>query len=432
MYIKKRYTKNKNKNSLVHKLIKEVFIKPHSSRLKEIFSKNNKNLQKIYYFIKPALVALSIAPFAANIYLPLSIGSVNSVSGQSYIELSTEGKSEFFYTDKDTISDSLKDKGIDFDLRDKITPSLESKVETGINRVSIVKARPVIIHDDNELIVSKSPYVYSKEILEDLNIKIYQGDIVKVANPLNDLVVVAEIFIDRAPVVNLQVDGQVKEIHTRSENVEQLLLEQNIKLNEKDRTTPSLESALSDGINVSIIRVSQTENTETVDIPFDTEYKNDPNMTQGQTKVEREGAVGKKQVNFQAVVENNVVVSKNIISEQIIVSPINRIVIKGTKPKITLATGAYANIINAAAQKYGIDAQRLSRLMYCESKGNTYAVGGGGKYFGLFQYSASTWAGASVGAGFSGASIYDATAQIYTTAWKISIQGYRAWPTCGY
>lgn len=377
-------------------------------------------------------MVLSIAPFAANIYLPLSLGSVSSIPGQSYIELDQEGKSSFFYTDKDTIKSSLESQGIDFDLRDKVTPALESKIESGINRVSIIKARPVIVHDKDEILFSKSPYIYSQEILKDLNIEIYQEDIVRVANPLGDLIVVAEIFIDRAPEINLQVDGQNKTLHTRAKNVEELLLSHGIKLNDQDKTVPSLKTSLNDGATVSVIRVTQTDNSEIVDVPFITEYKNDANMLQGQTKVEQEGSIGKKQVNFQAVTENGVIISKNIISENMITAPINRIVIKGTKPKVTLASGAYADIINVAAQKYGVDAQRMSRLMYCESKGNTYAVGGGGKYYGLFQYMPSTWAGASAGAGFSGASIYDPTAQIYTTAWKISIQGYKAWPSCGY
>ncbi|NTU70026.1 DUF348 domain-containing protein [bacterium] len=376
-------------------------------------------------------MALSIAPFAANIYLPLSLGSVSSVSGQSYVELNQEGESSFFYTDKETINDALVSKGIDLDSRDRVEPALDSRTSSGINKVSIIKARPVIVHDGNEIIFSKSAYISADEILKDLEIELNSADIIKVADPLDGLILGAEIFIDRAPAVSLQVDGLQKTLHTRAKSVSEVILEQNIVLGVNDKVYPTLDTKLSEDMTISVVRVSQLANSEILDIPFSVEYKDDPSLTVGQSKVERAGVMGRKQVDFNVVMEDGKVVSKTPVSENIISAPVSQIVLKGTKPKINLATGAYADLLNSAAQKYGVDAARMSRLMYCESKGNANAVGGGGKFHGLFQYMTSTWAGASAGAGYGGASIYSAEAQIYTTAWKISIQGYRAWPTCG-
>lgn len=72
---------------------------------------------------------------------------------------------------------------------------------------------------------------------------------------------------------------------------------------------------------------------------------------------------------------------------------------------------------------YSQSADRMWSVMMCESGGNSRAVGGGGAYLGLFQYSPATWAGAWNP--YRGSSIWDARSQIFATAkaWSIGMQG---------
>ena len=78
---------------------------------------------------------------------------------------------------------------------------------------------------------------------------------------------------------------------------------------------------------------------------------------------------------------------------------------------------------------YSQSADKMWRVMMCESGGNASASGGGGAYVGLFQYARSTWAGNWNP--YRGSSIVDAHAQIFATAkaWSIGMQG--AW-SCYY
>jgi hypothetical protein len=68
--------------------------------------------------------------------------------------------------------------------------------------------------------------------------------------------------------------------------------------------------------------------------------------------------------------------------------------------------------------------ERMYRVMMCESAGDRQAVGGRGRYFGLFQYTPGTWRGAWNP--YRSQDILDAKAQIFATAkaWSIGMQSH--------
>ena len=64
-----------------------------------------------------------------------------------------------------------------------------------------------------------------------------------------------------------------------------------------------------------------------------------------------------------------------------------RIVIYGTKARPAPTTATKRRTAT------GVDALNWAALAQCESSGNPRAVGGGGLYFGLYQFNLSTWHG---------------------------------------
>jgi Ni/Co efflux regulator RcnB len=71
---------------------------------------------------------------------------------------------------------------------------------------------------------------------------------------------------------------------------------------------------------------------------------------------------------------------------------------------------------------------RLSRIAQCESGGNPHAVGGGGKFRGLFQFDYGTWRGV----GGSGDPAQASVAEQYFRAAKLMrARGSNPWPVCG-
>jgi hypothetical protein len=91
------------------------------------------------------------------------------------------------------------------------------------------------------------------------------------------------------------------------------------------------------------------------------------------------------------------------------------------------ARGYYVPLIRDVAGRSGISASGLCRMMALESGGRATAIGGGGAYLGLFQYSSSTWRAAWNP--WRTSSIYDPAAQIRATARAIRLgYGPRMWP----
>ena len=86
-----------------------------------------------------------------------------------------------------------------------------------------------------------------------------------------------------------------------------------------------------------------------------------------------------------------------------------------------------AAIIRAAAAKYGVDAEQLLRVAYCESRYDPLAYNSVLGASGLFQIIPGTWRANSVAAGYGGASVFDAVANANVAAYMFSIGQARQW-----
>lgn len=287
----------------------------------------------------------------------------------------------------------------------------------------------VVIFDAQKTIETSSNSFNVESILSENNIVIDQKDKVFVPEAGVYPTEQQSIIIERATRATIVVDGAELKVTTKANTVAEVLVENGITLIGSDKTSVELDSLVFNNMTISVIRVSSNTITENQSIPFATIYKNDATLTKGMMKVAQEGKNGTKSVTFSLSLENGTEVSRIKLSEVITENPIEKIVLNGTKPK---NVGPLWPMVQDAANKYGVDAGRMYDMMMCESHGDPNVIGGGGKYFGLFQYTHGTWSGTSAGAGYVGADIFDAEAQIYATAWRISNPkyGWNAWPSC--
>ena len=85
------------------------------------------------------------------------------------------------------------------------------------------------------------------------------------------------------------------------------------------------------------------------DIEFETEYQADPDMLEGTSKLLQEGSNGQKAVRYEIKKADGEVLSKNIVSTEIIAEPVTKLVSYGTKKVTTTSKGvvvAYNNVLN--------------------------------------------------------------------------------------
>jgi len=263
----------------------------------------------------------------------------------------------------------------------------------------------------------------------DLGINIYSED-KTMAFPAPELKIGSKITLERALPVEV-TDAKITKIYrTWQKTVSELFKENQIELLGQDTVDPSLATWLRKDIKIKITRVAEVEVIEKEPINYIIVKRTSIDLEKGQTKIDTKGVKGEKEVIYVIKRVDGVEVSKTRKSEVIAKKPVNEILIVGIGPKYA-KSGPYKDTINAAARSYLINGTALMCLMLRESGGTSDAGWPDGQYKGLFQYEEEFWNGISARAGFSGASIYNAEAQIFTTAYALT-HGYTGrWPPWG-
>lgn len=263
------------------------------------------------------------------------------------------------------------------------------------------------------------------EVAESLGYTLYPEDKLS-AFPEMKMNIGSKITITRAPVIYLK-DGKKRfEFRSWKKTVGELLEEKNIELGEDDKINFSTDTFLEDEMQLVIVRVAITTVNEKEQIDYKTIKKDDPNLDEGKTKVAQAGVKGEKLLTYRVMRENGEEVSRSLVNTEIVSEPKEEVLMIGTRPVITVRC-KFNDTVISAAQKYGADANALCTLMMKESNGNPRS-GEGTQYQGLFQYTDGFWKIASTKAGYAGASIFDPTAQIFSTAWAVTHGERGRWP----
>jgi hypothetical protein len=288
---------------------------------------------------------------------------------------------------------------------------------------SHITTLPVVIFDDNARVTGRAVSSETNNILTENRIKIYPEDAVTrelILDPVADGGAGEKIIIKRAPVFTVSVDDQEKTIRSWAKDIRGVL-DGHVALGVKDIVAPALSAPAIPG-EIIVTRINVVEEEKNVTVPFATSIKKDYWIAKGKNKVITAGVNGQRKQIYKVTYKNGIEVSRVLISQSTIGVPVTEVLLRGVMPTND-KYGHWPTIV-AAASKYGVDAEEMFNVMMCESKGYTYA---GSTYKGVFQYHPDTWSGASRLAGYPNADIYDAKAQIYVTAWKVSREGWRAW-----
>lgn len=239
------------------------------------------------------------------------VTTVTIMSMKKTLTISIDGKEETFVTYKGTVKDVLQEKGILLASKDKVQPSLESKVS-------------------------------EKETIK-----------LKTAIPV-------DIKVNGIQVQVLTAEDTVKDMLDAEEKT---LQEQGINFDKEiDEISPSLDSTIDSDTNLQIVKVQTSDLVQKQPINFDTIVEKNEELDSSVQKVKSEGVNGQKEITYQVVYKDGVEVSRNVKSTKTIVEPQNKVVVKGTghvyasrgggnityKKKISSIATAYSNHSNTA------------------------------------------------------------------------------------
>lgn len=169
--------------------------------------------------------------------------------------------------------------------------------------------------------------------------------------------------------VTVFVDNKKLNINSSEKTIALMLKAEKISLSSTDRVSPSIEAILFPGMNIIITRVKISTIKQTAPIAFKTITKKDINTLNSKIKVLQNGVLGQKSVTVNVTYENGKEVSRKVISEKVIKSAKEKIIVQGTLPRITFSRGgslsSSKDIITVKSTAYS-----------AEEANNTYTASG--------------------------------------------------------
>lgn len=138
--------------------------------------------------------------------------------------------------------------------------------------------------------------------------------------------------------ISLTIKGKESKVSTFKTTVKDLLIENNIEYDENDIITPSLDSKLEDNMDIKLVVVTEDTIIEKEEIPYEVKTVDDKTLLKGKTKVSQEGKVGEKELTYKATYHDGKLVGKILQEEHISKEATEKIVKKGTKEEIVVAS----------------------------------------------------------------------------------------------
>ncbi len=224
------------------------------------------------------------------------------------------------------------------------------------------------IEKDVSIIVDgskKSVKTYSnnvEDILKENNINLEHNDYVNV--DLEDKVFEnMQIVIKKAVKVSVKVDGRTIKKEVVGSNVEEVLEFLNVSIDKNDKIYPQLNNEVNNNINIEVIRVDEEIVIENEEVPFKEVINYDDDMDRGKIKTIQNGEVGSKQIKKKEIYENGKLVDTEILEEKIVKQPTIKIVRKGTKDLFVSSRGntSYKKSLVMVASAYDLSYQSTGK-----------------------------------------------------------------------
>jgi resuscitation-promoting factor RpfB len=295
-------------------------------------------------------------------------------AAQKSITLTVDGQAREVNTYADTVGEVLDDEGLQPAAHDVLLPAADTKVTDG-DAVVLNRARPLTLTVDG---VERQVYVTALSVDQALDQLGFRADDLVLSASRSERLPLGgmELSITTPKDVVLIADGHQRVVTTTAATAGELLAEQGIKLSPTDRTSVYPEQALLDKMHIQVFRVQLKDIQVTSAIPFERVETKDPNAFQGDETVTAAGQAGEKVTTFRVRITDGVETDRQQLSEKVTRQPVAEHVTVGTKARPTVAPTA--------------DGLNWAALAACESGGNPRAVNPAG-YYGLYQFSLSTW-----------------------------------------
>ncbi len=224
---------------------------------------------------------------------------------------------------------------------------------------SLSSMNTYIVYDGDDVSVLNSAVANCSDALVEMGISFDANDYVEM--PDKPVGGIAKIHIHRKNEVTVN-DGTSSQVLFADEedNISSLLSKNGITLSEHDVLSLPADSLTTEGMSVSITRVSYSTEEEYKDIAFKKTRRASASLAAGNEKVVQKGVLGQSKLVYKIKTENGNVTGKELVSETVVKEPVNQIVEYGTKAvsnpgTVTTFSGEklkYKKVLNVTATAY--------------------------------------------------------------------------------
>ena len=250
----------------------------------------------------------------------------------------------------------LEEAQITLGENDRVEPSLDTKLQEGENIIVEREHRIKIVlgEETREALIVGGTV---KDLIDQEGIKLREDQFISLPmdQPLTKGMEV-EIFDKLQVTVN--VDDKSEKGKVKAETVEEALAELGVKLGEADRVEPEMTSEVTEGMAITVKRVTTEEVTEVKAVDFETSYEYTEAYLKGVEVVSREGKAGEKTETYKVTLVDGKEESRELVGETITRQPVTAIIIVGTYqvPEYMAGWGYYgAPDTSAAAENMATD-----------------------------------------------------------------------------
>ncbi|MUL42313.1 DUF348 domain-containing protein [Streptomonospora sp. PA3] len=346
----------------------------------------------------------------------LVVGGGTAFAMDQRITLSVDGERSTVHTYGATVQDVLDSAGVTLGEHDVVAPSLDTELDRGDN-VLVRSGRPLTLTVDGK---SKKHWVTALTVGEALQQIGRNPDSLKLSVSSDKAIPESGLEVEATAARRVVIlrDRVRIETATTAETVAQVLEDNGIDLGEHDKVKPKRDAEPTDGMVIEVTELLTEPKTEEVPIEAEVEERENPDLPAGEEKVVQKPKDGVKKVTTAMIMKEGVK-TEYVVKEEVVKKPVKGITEIGTKEEAaTVDTSAEASSLNWAA------------LAECESGGDPTAVNPAG-YYGLYQFSMSTWQSAGGSGNPAEAPASEQTMRAQKLYDMVNGNWQSQWPECG-
>ncbi|WP_344867771.1 transglycosylase family protein [Amycolatopsis ultiminotia] len=360
-------------------------------------------------FLKGAVLAVMIT---------VGGGGAAALAMNKSVTVDVDGQQRTVHSYGGTVGEVLEDAGLSVGTHDSLSPSPQAAVGDG-GVIKLERGRQLNLVVDG---VARPSWVRATSLGEAMN-QLGMGNLLShgawTSMPAGGDLPLEGSTVQVKTLKHITLyDGTnaPRQVSSNAVTTKEFVSDLKLNLGPDDAVDGGLDVSLKDGAEVHVSRmgVSMLNQKETVDP--EEQKVDDPTLVKGETSVQDPGTAGEKMVTYKVTKRNGEEVSREQVSEKILVQAKPKIVKVGTKQPPQPAIG---------------DGSAWDRIAQCEATGN-WAANTGNGYYGGLQFDKQTW-NAYGGSQYASLPSQATREQQISVAEKVRDDrgGYSAWPVCG-